>query len=992
VERATQDIVVPPILPANAPAAAGDRRLALGVCALAVLAFAVAAPFARVPLRELSAFVPASQAALVVCTLITAAIVAAQFKILRVRALAVLALGYGLTAAIAFLQLLAVSGLSPPAMVFSAGPQASAWLTMIWHATLPAAVVGYAALKERSDPPDVADGAANRVGVTAMALTFAIVAILAFVAAAGQTRLPDIVRDTGASPMMAFAVSTVWALSFTALALLWSRRPGTLLDTWLTVVMCAWIFDVALSAVFNAGPFDLGFYAGRIYGLVAGAFVLLAQLLRVGTVHARYAEALMADHEERKRQMEERRHLFDTTLDLILITDRRGRFVRVSPSATAIVGYTPEEMVGRSAVCFMHPGDLDNTRNEMRRARRGKEIRNFEARYVHKLGRDVPLAWTGVWSDAVHLFFFIGRDMTEQHKAERALRDSERHFRLLVGAVTDYAVYMLDPNGNVTSWNAGAERIKGYKAEEIIGRHFSTFYTPEDRAAGVPAAALANAARDGKYRTEGWRVRKDGERFFAAIAVDAIYADSGELLGFAKITRDITELKQAEKRLEYLAHYDDLTGLPNRITLQRDLKMLLEPAAAGEAAPTTIALIDLDGFKDINDTLGHSTGDRLLRAVAQRLSETVTGATIYRLGGDEFVILFPRCGDPRFAASAVAEARASLAAPFDIDGRPLYIGASAGIAIAPGDGSTVDELIANADLALYDAKSQGGRQHRLFVPVLRAKAEARRQLDLELRRAFFAHEFEMFFQPQIRLRDDAVVGAEALLRWRHPTKGLIAPGAFIEALAESAIAREVGSWILRNTCATVAAWRANGLPTVRVGVNLFPVQFRHETLLQDVEQALDLAKLPGDALELEITENIAIDNDDKILPTLTELRRRGVDLAFDDFGTGYASLSYLTRYPLTRIKIDQSFVRNINATAQGTAIVRSTVIMAHNLGLQVIAEGVETPAQAAFLRAEGCDQVQGFLYAKALPRAEFEDFVRRRSAPGEAMAARSSAR
>jgi diguanylate cyclase (GGDEF)-like protein len=390
-------------------------------------------------------------------------------------------------------------------------------------------------------------------------------------------------------------------------------------------------------------------------------------------------------------------------------------------------------------------------------------------------------------------------------------------------------------------------------------------------------------------------------------------------------------------------------------------------------------MFDLDGFKDINDTLGHSTGDQLLQAVAQRLTDIADGdAQVYRLGGDEFVVVFPNCGDPRVVAQVVDLLLIRLGERFEIGDQRLFIGASVGIAIAPADGSNVEDLISNADLALYDAKAAGGHTYRLFVPTLRAKAQARRELDSELRRAFSEKEFVLYFQPQLRMSDGAVVGAEALLRWRHPERGMLAPGSFIETLTESPVALEVGRWILKTACESAAAWRAIGLPPIRIGVNLFPAQFHDETLLEDVDAALLQSGLPADALELEITENIALGHDESMLEPLRILRKRGVSLAFDDFGTGYASLSYLTRYPLTRIKIDQSFVQKIaeGSGSEDTAIVRSIVVMAHNLGLEVTAEGVETAAQEAFLRAEQCEEVQGYLYARPLPAGEFENFLR----------------
>ena len=694
-------------------------------------------------------------------------------------------------------------------------------------------------------------------------------------------------------------------------------------------------------------------------------------------VLARAFERMRADVREKTdaliREIKGRNRLFETSLDLILITDRRGKFIQVSPSSAAILGYSPEEMIGRGGVEFLFPDDLESTRQEMRLARRGKVMRNFETRYVHKDGRVVTLAWSGVWSEPEQQHFFIGRDRTERKRLE----ETERQAKETLGAVIDaspVAIICVAPDRKVMVWSRAAEQIFGYTAEETIGQRYKL--VPPGQEAEFETLFGRALAGETLRDVQVVRQRKDGSLVDLSFDAAAMY-DSDGVRGIAYALTDITERKKTEEKLKYLAHYDQLTGLPNRFTLQNELKELIDLSTGSDGRPTSLAMFDLDGFKDINDTLGHSIGDQMLKEVAQRLTTIAEGrARVYRLGGDEFVVIVPQCGDPRIIGQITDTMLARLAERFEINGQLLYIGASAGIAIAPTDGLQVEDVIANADLALYDAKSSGGQRYRLFVPVLRAQAQARRELDSELRRAFWDHEFELYFQPQLRLSDSAVVGAEALLRWRHPVRGILAPGAFIDALGESPVVCEVGSWILQTACEKGAAWRAMGLPPVRIGVNLFPAQFHDGALLKDVEAALLQTGLSAECLELEITENIALGHDDKMLPQLRALRERGVGLAFDDFGTGYASLSYLTRYPLSRIKIDRSFVQKITDNGQDTAIVRSIIVMAHNLGLEVIAEGVETPAQAMFLQAEGCEEVQGFLYAKPLPIAEFEDFLR----------------
>ncbi len=837
------------VLLSTEPAEQKHQRLAVATVLFSLLIFIAAIPFAHVQLPPVWPFMPIYQSALVINDLITAVILFSQFNILRMRALLVLACGYLFTAVIAAIHLLTFPGLFSATGLLGAGPQTTAWLYMVWHAGFPLTVIAYAVLGQRNVEPRPQFPSSGFFPIlTGITVVLALAYIVTLITTVGHNLLPSIMQNDRYTATMVFVVATVWVSSGAALILLWKRQRSTTLDIWLMVVMCSWIFDVGLSAVFNGGRFDLGFYFGRMYGLFSSVFVLTVLLVEMAEMYKRLAKSFEAEQEERKHEAEERRRVFETSLDLILVTDRHGNFIRVSPSCTAILGYQPDEMIGHSAVEFIHRDDLEATRSEMRSARRGHQNRNFDTRYIGKNGLIVTLAWTGVWSEPEQKHFFIGRDMTEA--------------------------------------------------------------------------------------------------------------------------------KKAEERLRHLAHYDQLTELPNRFSLQSDLETLIDRNAEAGLDHHSIAMLDLDGFKDINDTLGHSTGDELLKAVAQRLT-AVAGdlARIYRLGGDEFVAVFAGCGDPRPVAEIVETMLGRLFERFEINGQNLFIGASAGIAIAPADGSNVEDLLANVDLALYEAKAQGGRTYRLFLPVLRARAEARRKLDTEIRRAFAENEFELFFQPQVRLADGVTIGAEALLRWRHPERGLLAPGAFIEALTESPIVRDVGNWILRTACQSSAAWRTRGLAPIRIGVNLFPAQFHHDDLLPSVEDVLLQTGLPPDALELEITENIGLSDDARVLSRLSELRKKGVHLAFDDFGTGYASLNYLTRYPLSRIKIDQSFVRKIPGSAQDIAIVRSIIVMAHNLGLGVVAEGVETPVQAAFLQTEGCDEVQGYLYAKPLSFADFEKFL-----------------
>jgi PAS domain S-box-containing protein len=397
----------------------GERSLAFAVMLFSTVVFVAAAPFASVPLSPLWAFIPIYQSALALNELITAVLLFAQFRILGSRALLALACGYLFTTGMVVSHTFSFPGLFSPTGLLGATGQSTAWLYMYWHGAFPLFVIAYAWLKHDMGDPGLPPQLVPRallIGTLGVAIA---VVGLTLLATAGHALLPDIMRGNNYTPAMIFVVSTVWSLSAIALLVLWMRRPHSTLDLWLMVAMCAWTFDVALSAVLNAGRFDLGFYAGRVYGLLAATFVLGVLLFQTSALYSRLAGLLDAEQQERRRESEQRRRIFETSLDLILVTDRHGRLLQVSPSSAATLGYEPTEMLGRSAIDFVHADDLDPIRRQMRQARRGHEIRNFETRYLHKEGRVVTLSWSGVWSEPEQRHFFIGRDMTEQKRIER---------------------------------------------------------------------------------------------------------------------------------------------------------------------------------------------------------------------------------------------------------------------------------------------------------------------------------------------------------------------------------------------------------------------------------------------------------------------------------------------------------------------------------------------------------------------------------------------
>jgi len=539
-----------PLIISATPPEQGDYRFPVTVVGLSFLTFLAAIPFARAQLPQVSAFMPIYQSSLIVNDLITAVLLFTQFTMYRSRAMLVLACGYLFTAATAVIHLLTFPGLFSPTGLLGASPQTTAWLYMFWHGGFPFAVIAYALLKKVNGTiqsrPGLPPLAHVLVGA-AVALSSA--CVLGLVATRGSALLPAIMQDNRYTPMMLVVVSTVWISSLMALVTLWMRRPHTKLDTWLIVVMCAWFFDVALSAVFNAGRFDLGFYAGRIYGLLAATVVLVGLLLETGALHARLARLFEAGQAALRHEIEENSRIFETSLDLIMITDRRGKVVRVSPSVRAILGYDPREMVGRSGGNFVHPDDLDSVRDEMRMARRGKLTRHFDTRYVHKDGRVVPLAWSGVWSEPEQRHFFIGRDMTESKRAREALLDSEQMALGIIDTAIDGFI-QFDSAGVVLDWNRQSEAMFGRPRAEAVGRRFAEFGIPADirdeftqrLARFIRASGLSVPVQ--RYETRA--LRRDGSEFPVEVSMTALRRGDGYVLN--AFVRDLTEKIKIEEQ------------------------------------------------------------------------------------------------------------------------------------------------------------------------------------------------------------------------------------------------------------------------------------------------------------------------------------------------------------------------------------------------------------------------------------------------------------
>lgn len=433
-----------------------------------------------------------------------------------------------------------------------------------------------------------------------------------------------------------------------------------------------------------------------------------------------------------------------------------------------------------------------------------------------------------------------------------------------------------------------------------------------------------------------------------------------------------SERARAEAQISHMVHHDALTGLPNRVRFREEMDRALALSRRGETF--AVFCVDLDHFKSVNDTLGHPIGDALLREVAERLKSCLRDTdTVARLGGDEFAILQIGGEQPLGSTLLAERIITSLGQPYDISGHQVVIGASVGIALAPHDGDDADQLLKNADMALYRSKNDGRGTHRYFEPEMDAKMQARRALELDLRRALVNQEFEIYYQPLINLNDNEVCGFEALLRWKHPTRGMVSPADFIPLAEEIGIINAIGAWVLKRACLEAATWPSH----VKVAVNLSPAQFRSKTLLLDVVAALGASSLPASRLELEITETVMLQDTDTTLATLYQLRELGVRISMDDFGTGYSSLSYLRKFPFDKIKIDQSFIRDISAEDESVAIIRAVAGLGTSFGMATTAEGVETRDQLKRLREEGCTEVQGYLFSPPKPAKEIKAMLRR---------------
>ncbi|WP_410524826.1 EAL domain-containing protein [Pseudomonas sp. DTU_2021_1001937_2_SI_NGA_ILE_001] len=693
------------------------------------------------------------------------------------------------------------------------------------------------------------------------------------------------------------------------------------------------------------------------------------------------ASQSLRDSEKRYRMLAE------SISDVIFSTDARLGLNYVSPSVETVLGYSsewvlrhgwsaalanPQQLAGIYSLisqirkALKKPEELERLRNEV-------ATRQFVFDCLRADGRKIPieLRLALVWDQQGSFEGVLGvaRDVSQQRRAEKDLRMAATVFEHSTSAIL-----ITDPAGYIVQVNDAFTRVSGYAVGQVLDQ-LPTLMTVEHEEAHLQLV-LKQLNQRGNWEGEVQLRRRNGEEYPAWVGITAVFDEEGDLASYVCFFSDISERKASEQRIHRLAYYDALTHLPNRTLFQDRLHSALLQAER-QGAWVVLMFLDLDRFKPINDSLGHAAGDRMLKEMANRLQACVTDDdTVARMGGDEFTLLLHPGATRELAlnrAIHVAEQILnSLVRPFVLEGREFFVTASIGIALSPQDGRELSQLMKNADTAMYHAKERGKNNFQFYQADMNASALERLELESDLRHALEQHEFQIYYQPQFSGDGKRLTGAEALLRWRHPRRGLVPPSEFIPVLEELGLVVEVGDWVMAEACRQLRAWHQARVRVPKVSVNISARQFSDGQLGERIAAALQDTGVPPACLELELTESILMREVGEAMQTLAGLKNLGLSIAVDDFGTGYSSLNYLKQFPIDVLKIDRTFVDGLPSGEQDAQIARAIIAMAHSLNLAVIAEGVETHEQLEFLREHGCDEVQGYLFGRPMTASQFE--------------------
>jgi diguanylate cyclase (GGDEF)-like protein/PAS domain S-box-containing protein len=699
---------------------------------------------------------------------------------------------------------------------------------------------------------------------------------------------------------------------------------------------------------------------------------MLEQRVEERTAALNHANAtLKREAEERDREAKLSQAIIDSLPGLFYLFDENGRYLRWNRNLETVTGYTHEE------IAAAHPIDFLGSDGEKKLVteRIGKVLiegsSSVEVNLVTKSGRQIPYYFSGakIELDGRPCIAGLGLDITARRRAEEILRLRDRAIQASVNAII-----ITDLEGNIEYANPAFERITGYAVGEVVGRNCRLLQGDDTEQPGVATLRRSIRARE-EAAALLRNYRKDGRLFWNDVHIAPVRGQNGEATHFVGVLNDITEIKHYEQELERQANFDPLTTLANRNVLMDRIRHGIA-SAHRLGGFVTVGFMDLDNFKFINDSLGHSVGDALLKQVADRLVACVRGEdTIARYGGDEFAFVLLGQKDEKSVSVLMERILKTIEQPFLIEGNKLFVSCSIGLSFYPRDGKDVETLLKNADAAMYRAKERGRNNFQSYTPAMNQRATERLSLESRLRQALADKEFTLHYQPKVDLHSGHIVGVEALLRWRPANGPMVQPSTFIPLAEETGLIVPLGAWVLQTACVHNKRLQEARLPPLRVAVNISSRQFDPETLVGMVDKALLSSGLDSSYLELELTESLVMQHPHEAITVLHELKKMGLRLAIDDFGTGYSSLSYLQRFPVDQLKIDQSFVCDIGSDPNDAVIARAIISLGHSLGMSVVAEGVSSTDQLAFLRENGCDEVQGYLLSHPLPIEELQTLL-----------------